>query len=93
MRDLKAVKDMRDSLRDDYVKLRDAQREIMGNVKHSEIGSLSDFDQKKISFIITVLGKLNIQINALTFVLNEDTYIDDVTRCVLNRYGINKEHY
>lgn len=89
MRDLKAVKDMRDSLRNDFAKLMDAKNEMN---KLGGFIDMNEYDKKKFGYLLTTISKLNIQINALTFVLNEDTEIFDATDDVMydTNYGINK---
>lgn len=88
MRDVEIVKETRN-------KLRNAFEELM-NVKHAmqdHKDTFEEYDKKVYGYLLQTLEKLDLQINALEFVLNEDTKTKIATDNVHynNAYGINKE--
>ena len=90
MRDVEIVKNMRNALDSELTRFIDRKKELFNGRPFPELG---DYDKKVFSFISTSVNKLTIQINALNFVLNEDTQIEreiGATKYFEERYDITK---
>lgn len=77
MRNVNVVKAKRDELREDlaiFIKVRENKFPLMA--KYTE---LPEYDRKLYSYIQSCIGNLKRKINALEFVLNEDTEMTDGT--------------
>lgn len=77
MRAVDVVKLKRDELRNDLAKFMSAK-----NAKYpspTRYNELNEYDKYEYSYILKSMENLRTQINALEFVLNEDTYMDDCT--------------
>lgn len=91
MRAVEVVKDKRNQLRIDLENFLNAKNEKYPNP--TKFQELDDYDRYEFSYIMGCIANLRIQINALEFVLNEDTEFSDCT--IPNRtqrdYGVSKE--
>lgn len=77
MRDVRFVKEHRDALKEERHKFVMAKERLFPYP--TTYRDISQEERPKLSYIIQTLRNLDIQINALEFVLNEDTHIQDAT--------------
>lgn len=91
MRAVEIVKDKRNQLRDELVAFIDAK-----NAKYpvpTNYKDLGEYEKQEFSYLMSCIHSLRVQINALEFILNEDTEIMDYTTINSHQreYGISKE--
>lgn len=75
MRDVNAVKETRNKLRNELSDFIVARK----NFYQKEIAGKKEYDKTLYGYIISSIDRLSIQINTIEYILNEDTEIGDVT--------------
>lgn len=90
MRDLSVVKETRNELRSELVNCIKKVKEMQ--VDEKTFRDLSQYDQQVYIYLDRTVQRLRTQINALEFVLNEDTEIADAfADRAAEKHKINKE--
>jgi hypothetical protein len=91
MRDVQVIKDKRNQLRDELVKFTAVKEDAFP--KGTRYSELSDYDRQLYNYTMGCINSLRNQINALEYVLNEDTELNDNTRPYPSQvsFGITKE--
>ena len=74
MRDIATVKETRDKLRNEILALLDLRRELSNGIMNAD-----EYGKRSYGYLINTVTKMKAQINALEYVLNEDTELEDAT--------------
>lgn len=77
MKKLEQLVDMRSVLRYELEKHQDLKSDLTAGRKYAE---LNDEEKKEYFYISNVISGLRIQINTLTYVINHDSELIDVTK-------------
>jgi hypothetical protein len=90
MKNLNTVKEVREALHSQMVMFHERRRELTGG-DPSSVRFADEETRKTVFYLNQAIDRMNIQIDALTFVINEDSPIRDVADdSYYNRHDINR---
>lgn len=94
MRNVNVIKEARKEILTKLVKLMELKKEIIKITLIEKVTKRNEDDKRVLGYLDNVIAKMQGQVNAITFVLNEDDNIKDYANepFYRDRYGIDEDY-